>query len=83
MRKDLLKIFLILILILIIYNYHAFAFELNINPNIETVSSGPFMWNDENLGSRFRLVVVLSEVYLNIFIQKIENNKLKRIYSNN
>ncbi len=46
--------------------------ELSIDPNVDTVSSGPFLWEDDQGGSRFRCVVLLSEVYHAIFIQKIE-----------
>lgn len=57
------------------YSSVLFAFEVNIDPNIETISSSQFLWQDENGGVRFRVVVVLSEVYLNVFIQKIEFGK--------
>lgn len=49
-----------------------YSSELNVDPNVITVSSGPLSWNEENKGSRFRIVFVLSEVYFNVFIQKIE-----------
>ncbi|OGW27736.1 MAG: hypothetical protein A2X56_12575 [Nitrospirae bacterium GWC2_57_13] len=50
----------------------AFASDVNVDPNVETVSSGPFLWESDGTGVRFRVITVLSEVYLEAFVQKIE-----------
>lgn len=68
-----LKYFSLCIFLLIIsVNSTLVAGEFDINPNIETIFTGPFLWKDGKTGLRLRIVTVLSEVYLNLFIQKIE-----------
>jgi hypothetical protein len=48
------------------------AQEFKLDPNIITVSSGPIKWINGSTGARFRTIVILNEVYLSLFIQKIE-----------
>jgi hypothetical protein len=48
------------------------AQEANIDPDIVTISSGSIYWKNSDLGVRFRIVAFLSEVYLHLFVQKIE-----------
>ena len=42
----------------------------NISPVVDAVFSGPFKWNEDS-GERFRVIVLLNEVYLSMYIQKI------------
>ncbi len=71
MKKILLGILLVLVFIQYLSSILS-AVEINLDPNIETISSGPILWKDEKTGIRFRMITILSEVYLNIYIQKIE-----------
>jgi hypothetical protein len=58
---------------LFIFRSEAFcASDVGVNPDVITVSSGPISWKSAEEGDRFRIVVLLSEVYLDIYIQKIE-----------
>jgi hypothetical protein len=71
MRK-LICVILFVVFVNVTLNSILYSSELNVDPNVITVSSGPLSWNEENKGLRFRIVFVLSEVYFNVFIQKIE-----------
>ena len=53
-----------------IWNNRAIASDTLLSPDIETVSTGPNIWDVDN-GSRYRLVVYLREVYLELYLQKI------------
>lgn len=65
-------IIIFIVLLNISLSFPFFAFALDVNPNIETISTGPFSWKDGKTGVRLRVIVVLSEVHLNLFIQRIE-----------
>jgi hypothetical protein len=45
--------------------------DLVVDPNIVTVSSGTIDWKADSTGIRYRLIIVLSEVYLTAYIQEI------------
>ena len=55
------------VLFVVCLNTLSFASILDIHPNIITVSSGL-----SSAYSRFRLIVTKSEIYLHLYIQKIE-----------
>ena len=71
-RKEItLSIFLLfLVLFSCKFAYSKESEAVNINPAVITVSSGPFKWGEDS-GERFRVIVLLSEVYLSMYVQKI------------
>lgn len=53
-------------------NFTASSYAFEIDPNVETVSTGPFHDTGSSKRIRFRCVIFLSEVSLDVFIEKIE-----------
>ena len=62
---------IIFLFFMLVNNNFSYGSEtVNISPAINTVSSGPIKWIKDR-GVRFRVITLLSEVYLSIYIQKI------------
>ena len=71
-KKSIVRVFLLL---LFLFSFKITHSQINdvvdINPAVNSIFSGPMKWS-ENGGVRFRVVVLLSEVYLSMYIQKIK-----------
>lgn len=61
---------LFFVLVNIKFSYSKESEAVNINPAVDSVYSGPFKWGEDS-GERFRVIVLLSEVYLSMYVQKI------------
>ena len=67
------KLASIVVIIFIItgLSVNGYARDIEVDPDVNLVSSGPFSWHMDK-GFRFRVVTILSEVSINIFIQRVD-----------
>ena len=56
---------------LLFYVRVSYSDVLDIDPNVYAVYSGPMKWSKGG-GKNLRFIIILSEVYLSVYIQKIE-----------
>jgi len=81
MNNKLIAIFVAYIFCNLFFTEKLYCFELE--PNIDMVSSGPFN-NKNDQRERFRIVTILNEVYIKIYIQRLsygEENCCAKIVS--
>jgi len=75
MKKRMVMAFILVLMIVGLHNHGSFASDdinLEINPNVILISSGKILWISPEKGFAFRLVAILSEVNVSLYVQKID-----------
>jgi len=75
MKKRMVMAFILVIIIVGLHSPSSFAsndINLKINPNVILISRGKIFWISPEKGFAFRLVAILSEVYISLYIQKVD-----------